>query len=99
VVKIDRSFLRALNSDPQARALVEAILAMARALGLDVFGEGMETQEQLALLTHLRCRWVQGYLFSRLAPSAETRERIWKLAASAARSDNAAQVQKPAARV
>jgi EAL domain-containing protein (putative c-di-GMP-specific phosphodiesterase class I) len=42
-VKIDRSFLRALNSDRQARALVEAMLAMARALGLDVIGEGVET--------------------------------------------------------
>src|ERR1019366_3463576 len=49
-VKIDRSFMRALNTDRQARALVEAILAMARALGLEVVGEGVETREQLALL-------------------------------------------------
>jgi EAL domain-containing protein (putative c-di-GMP-specific phosphodiesterase class I) len=85
-VKIDRSFLRALNSDPQARALVEAILAMARALGLDVVGEGVETPEQLALLAHLRCRWVQGYLLGRPAPSEETRERVWRLASGGGRS-------------
>lgn len=87
VVKIDRSFLRALNSDPQARALVEAILAMARALGLGVVGEGVETQEQLALLCHLQCRWVQGYLLGRPAPSEATRDLIWKLAASHARNE------------
>jgi len=88
-VKIDRSFLRALSSDPQARALVEAILAMARALGLDVVGEGVETPEQLALLSHLKCRWVQGYLLGRPAPSEETRERIWKLAAGSLRGEKA----------
>ncbi len=64
-VKIDQSFMRALNTDRQARALVEAILAMARALGLEVVGEGVETAEQLALLRHLQCRLVQGYLLGR----------------------------------
>ncbi len=87
VVKIDRSFLRALSTDRQARALVEAILAMARALGLDVVGEGVETQEQLALLCHLECRWVQGYLLGRPATTADTRDLIWKLAASNARNE------------
>jgi EAL domain-containing protein (putative c-di-GMP-specific phosphodiesterase class I) len=72
-VKIDCSFLRALNADRHARALVEAMLAMAPALGLDVVGEGVETQEQLHLLPHLRCRWVQGYLIGRPAPAEETR--------------------------
>jgi diguanylate cyclase (GGDEF)-like protein len=79
-VKIDRGFMRALNTDRQARALVEAILAMAKALGLEVVGEGVETQEQLALLCHLQCRFVQGYLLGRPAPAAETRNRIWQLA-------------------
>jgi diguanylate cyclase (GGDEF)-like protein len=86
-VKIDRSFLRALNSDRQARALVEAMLAMARALGLDVVGEGVETAEQLALLSHLQCRWVQGYFLGRPAGSAETRERIAGLVQSGVRQD------------
>ena len=80
-VKIDRSFLRALNSDRQARALVEAMLAMARALGLEVIGEGVETPEQLALLNHLQCRWVQGYLLGRPASGETTRALIWQLAA------------------
>ena len=84
VVKIDQSFMRALNTDRQARTLVEAILAMARALGLEVIGEGVETQEQLALLRHLQCRLVQGYLLGRPAPAVETRDLIWDLAASQA---------------
>jgi diguanylate cyclase (GGDEF)-like protein len=94
VVKIDRSFLRALNSDPQARALVEAMLAMARALELEVIGEGVETQEQLALLCHLQCRWVQGYLLGRPLPGEETRDAIWKLAANNSRSEKAVRVSK-----
>jgi diguanylate cyclase (GGDEF)-like protein len=81
-VKIDQSFMRALNTDRQARALVEAILAMARALGLEVIGEGVETQEQLALLRHLQCRLVQGYLLGRPASARKTRDLIWSLAAS-----------------
>jgi predicted signal transduction protein with EAL and GGDEF domain len=83
-VKIDRSFLRALNSDRQARVLVESMLTMARALDLEVIAEGVETQEQLALLALLRCRWVQGFLLGRPAPSAATRERIVALADAAA---------------
>jgi diguanylate cyclase len=79
-VKIDRSFLRALKSDRHARALVEAMLTMARALGLDVIGEGVETEEQLDLLNHLRCRWMQGYLLGRPASNQEARDWIWKLA-------------------
>jgi EAL domain-containing protein (putative c-di-GMP-specific phosphodiesterase class I) len=92
VVKIDRSFLRALNSDPQARALVEAMLAMARAFELEVIGEGVETQEQLALLCHLQCRWVQGYLLGHPLPGQETRDAIWKLAADCSRSEKAIRI-------
>ena len=84
-VKIDRSFLRALNSDAQARALVEAMLAMARALGLDVVGEGVETPEQLALLSLLQCRCAQGYLLGRPQPPDVTRELVWTLAGARAR--------------
>lgn len=86
-VKIDRSFLRALKSDRHARALVEAMLAMARALGLDVIGEGVETEEQLDLLNHLRCRWMQGYLLGRPASNQEARDWIWTLASRNAKSE------------
>lgn len=80
VVKIDRSFLRALNSDRQARALLEAMLTMARALGLDVVGEGVETPEQLSMLRHLQCDRVQGYLLGRPEPAEVVREGLWQRA-------------------
>ena len=79
-VKIDRSFLRALNSDRQARALVTAILAMAHALELEVVGEGVETAEQLAMLRHLNCDLVQGYLLGKPLPGEAAREWLWKMA-------------------
>jgi predicted signal transduction protein with EAL and GGDEF domain len=96
-LKIDRSFLRALSSDPQARALVEAMLAMATALGLDVVGEGVETPQQLSLLGHLKCRWVQGYLLGRPVPREETRDRTWRLAASHARGEQSVRPPMPVA--
>lgn len=79
-VKIDRSFLRALSSDRQARALVTAILAMAHALELEVVGEGVETPEQLAMLRHLHCDLVQGYLLGKPETGAAAREWLWRLA-------------------
>ncbi len=96
-VKIDRSFLRALNSDRQARALVEAMLAMARALGLDVIGEGVETPEQLALLNLLQCRWVQGYLLGRPASGEATRAMVWQLAEDKVRREGAARLSRSGA--
>lgn len=72
-VKVDRSFINNIARDPKDRALVMAIVAMARNLGVGVVAEGVETLEQLEVLrsletqspTVLRCDRVQGYLFSR----------------------------------
>ncbi len=72
------------------------MLAMARALDLDVIGEGVETQEQLTLLSAMQCRWVQGYLLGHPAPSADTRELIWKFASRAMRGDKAVRVAQAA---
>jgi diguanylate cyclase (GGDEF)-like protein/PAS domain S-box-containing protein len=63
-VKIDRSFVDRLGSDPHASALVAAIIAMADALDLEVTAEGVETADQLAHLTRLRCRRAQGFLLA-----------------------------------
>lgn len=71
LVKIDRSFMRALNTDHQARALVEAMLTMAHALGLAVVAEGVETPEQLTMLRHLACDRAQGFLLGAPMPAAE----------------------------
>lgn len=70
-VKIDKSFIRDMNEDNSDRALVNAIITMARSLGLRVVAEGVETAAQLAILRQLGCCYGQGYLFSRPVGSAE----------------------------
>lgn len=71
VVKVDKSFVRDIGDDSSDRALVEAIVAMARSLGLHVVAEGVETPAQLALLRKMACKKVQGYYFSRPVPAEE----------------------------
>jgi diguanylate cyclase (GGDEF)-like protein/PAS domain S-box-containing protein len=68
VLKVDRTFIRGLPSDGDDVALVEAIVAMAHSLNLQVIAEGVETAEQLAFLHSLGCDLHQGYYFSRPIP-------------------------------
>ena len=64
VLKIDQSFVRDVMQDARDRRLFSAIVAMARALGLDVTAEGVETPEHLALVRGQGCDFAQGYYFS-----------------------------------
>ncbi|WP_011583293.1 MULTISPECIES: putative bifunctional diguanylate cyclase/phosphodiesterase [Chelativorans] len=64
-LKIDRFFVRALLEGEEGRAIIAAMIEMARALKLKVTAEGVETQEQRDLLVKLGCDEMQGYLFSR----------------------------------
>lgn len=70
-LKIDQSFIRDLCSDPNDLALCDAIIVMARKLGLKVIAEGIETQEQKDILIHAGCDIGQGYLFARPMPRKE----------------------------
>mgnify|MGYP000509357518 CR=1 FL=1 len=70
-LKIDRSFVRDLGITPQSSAVVTAIIALARSLGLRVVAEGVETLRQMEVLHRLGCGLMQGFLFSRGVPPDE----------------------------
>jgi diguanylate cyclase (GGDEF)-like protein len=64
-LKIDRSFIKDLKSSGDARAVVDAVVRLAHALGLQVVAEGVETEAQRDILLALGCDELQGYLFAR----------------------------------
>ncbi|MDD2759181.1 MAG: bifunctional diguanylate cyclase/phosphodiesterase [Methylomonas sp.] len=64
-LKIDRSFVRDLETDSGDRAIAEAIVVMAHRLGLKVIAEGVETRGQRDLLAAVGCDYVQGYLYAK----------------------------------
>ena len=70
-LKIDRSFIKDMASDGGDAAIVRAIIEMAHSVGFTVTAEGVETEEQAALLRLLRCDQAQGFLFARPMPAEE----------------------------
>ena len=67
-LKIDRSFVAAMNGDRKSRAIVEAIISLAHSLDIPVVAEGVETEEQASLLRSLLCEEIQGFLIARPEP-------------------------------
>jgi diguanylate cyclase (GGDEF)-like protein/PAS domain S-box-containing protein len=65
VLKIDRSFVQGIGQNPEDNAIVQAILSMAKSLGLSVTAEGVETNQQAELLREWSCEGAQGFLFAR----------------------------------
>jgi diguanylate cyclase (GGDEF)-like protein len=64
-IKIDRSFVIDIGSDPQAASVVGGIVDLATSLGMDTTAEGVEDERQMAVLRELGCGSIQGYLFSK----------------------------------
>ncbi|MBV9465497.1 MAG: EAL domain-containing protein [Solirubrobacterales bacterium] len=79
-IKVDQSFVGGLPDDPRDRAIVAAVIDMAKALGCTVTAEGVETEGQLTTLRALDCERVQGFLLARPAPieqlTAQLGERV-----------------------
>ncbi len=75
-LKIDKSFVDDLEYDDNDRAIVTAICALAKALGLEVIAEGVENASQLDYLRQQGCHWGQGYFIARPMPGAMTQEFI-----------------------
>lgn len=71
VLKVDRSFINGLPDDDDDYRITKAIVGLAHSLGLEVVGEGVETEAQRSMLAAMGCHVLQGYLFGRPAP-AET---------------------------
>jgi EAL domain-containing protein (putative c-di-GMP-specific phosphodiesterase class I) len=75
-IKIDRSFVQNVGNDPNAEAIVRAVVGLSDALGISTNAEGVESKEQAALLRAHGCREVQGFLYSEAVPSRAFHELI-----------------------
>ena len=77
-IKIDKSFVQGQSTDAGARAILDAILLMSSRLGLEVVAEGVETEQQLAMVRQLHCTEIQGFLLARPMPANEVRAYLRK---------------------
>lgn len=77
-LKIDQSFVRDIDKGDADKAMVNAMVRMAQAMGLRITAEGVETQQQLDFLRSLGCDEVQGYYFSRPKPAAEIEDFLFQ---------------------
>ncbi len=75
-LKIDKSFVEDIVTNQNDAVIARTIIAMARTLGLSVIAEGVETEEQRALLEEYGCAFYQGYLFSRPVPVQEFEDLV-----------------------
>ncbi len=77
-LKIDQTFIRDIATEPDDRAIISAVTAMAHKLRMKVIAEGVETEEQLAFLVAAECDEAQGYFFSKALPADELSKLLAK---------------------
>ena len=75
-IKLDRSFVQSIDTDPAALRLVQAMISVAESLGLNVVAEGVETEAQRITLIAAGCPMMQGFLFSRPQPASELEDYL-----------------------
>ncbi|ADU61368.1 MAG: EAL domain-containing protein [Pseudodesulfovibrio sp.] len=80
-LKVDRSFISRMKSDPENMEIVRAVIALAHSLGLDVVAEGVEDAGQLCSLMELKCESVQGFYFHRPLSPTDAEDLLHKRAA------------------
>ncbi|MGB4466741.1 MAG: EAL domain-containing protein [Azovibrio sp.] len=74
ILKIDRSFVKDIETDENDAAICEMTMLLVHKLGLQAVAEGVETQAQLDFLRRIGCQWIQGYLFSKPLPTPQAWE-------------------------
>jgi diguanylate cyclase (GGDEF)-like protein len=70
-LKIDRSFITAMEQKPRVRGMLSSIMSLSRNLGLKVTAEGIETPEQAAIIQDIQCDYIQGYLTGKPVPAED----------------------------
>ncbi len=75
-LKLDRSFIMGLPENDENRAIVKAVIAMARFMGLELVAEGVEGEGEAAILRQEGCELLQGHYFSHPVPAAEIEEML-----------------------
>src|SRR5690606_4621802 len=80
IIKIDKSFIDKIVMNPSSAVIVQALLDIARQLGMQIVAEGVETREQAEKLLAMGCSMGQGYYFARPASAAITAELLGKFA-------------------
>ncbi len=77
-LKLDRTFVKDINEEPNDAAICAATIGLGHSMGLDVVAEGVETEEQFRQLQSMGCDTIQGYYFSRPLPEAEAKRFFLK---------------------
>lgn len=79
IIKIDQSFVRNINVDPDDLAIIKALVGLGKSLAIDIVAEGIENQTQFTFLAEQGCDYGQGYLFSSAVAAAEVPSLLTRL--------------------